>query len=67
MSHNIYKRIEIREDSIAYREFLCITRGMLLISFHFISTYIKADKAFLGLCACRAYIDNGFIHRDTLL
>ena len=31
MSHNIYKRIEIREDPIAYREFLCITRGMLLI------------------------------------
>ena len=31
MSHNIYKRIKIREDPIAYRKFLCITRGMLLI------------------------------------
>ena len=31
MSHNIYNRIEIQEDPIAYREFLCITRVMLLI------------------------------------
>ena len=31
MSHSIYKRTEIWEDPIAYREFLCITRGMLLI------------------------------------
>ena len=31
MSHNFYKRIEIRDDPIAYREFLCIIRGMLLI------------------------------------
>ena len=31
MTPNIYNRNEIREDPIAYREFLCITRGMLLI------------------------------------
>ena len=33
MSNNIYKRIEIRENPIVYREFLFITRarGMLLI------------------------------------
>ena len=31
MAHSIYKRTEIWEDPIACREFLCITRGMLLI------------------------------------
>ena len=30
-TYNMCKRIELQENPIAYREFLCITRGMLSI------------------------------------
>ena len=65
MSHNIYKRIEVRRIPLRTESFSVSPEACY--SFHFISYQHKAYKAFLSLCVCRAYIDNGFIHRDTLL